>query len=489
MRDRYHPRRPAERGFALTSAEIEGPAADKASASPPGVEHDLTEGSLLGHFRALGVPAAIGMVFNTLYNVVDTFYAGQISTDAQAGLTVAFTVFFMVIALGFGLGTGISALIGNALGAKERGLAARYAGQGLGFTAMFSLALGVFGWFASPALLRLMGAEGAYYQAAIDYLRVLLFATPFFLMAFAANGVLSAQGDTKGFQRALMASFFANLVLNPLLIYGALGIPGLGFPGIALSTVISQAGVATFMVRRAARSRVMQACGPADFRPAPGPVLEVMRQGFPASFNMLVMMFGSFAIQYLLQPFGPAAVAGYGVALRIEQIVLLPGFGITAALLPIVAQSFGARRADRVREAFSLGVKIGVGFMVCFAGLLWTFGPLGMKIFTDDPAVVAQGSTYLMFAGFILPVYFTMFAMTSLMQGLKRPIWPVAIGVYRQILGIMGFGLLFTRVLEIGVAGVWWAILCSVVSGFLLFCLLTAAILRRALAPIEEDRG
>ncbi len=472
----------------MTISDAKAPARGRAAA-PQGLERDLAEGPLLAHFKALGVPSAIGMVFNTLYNVVDTFYAGMISTDAQAGLAVAFTVFFMIIALGFGLGTGISALIGSALGAKRRDLASRYAGQGLVFTAIFSTALGAFGWLVSPTLLRLIGAEGAYFEAAVDYIRVLVFATPFFLLAFAANGVLSAQGDTKGFQRALMASFCANLALNPVLIYGLGPVPGIGFPGIALSTVISQAGVAAYMLRRAARSRVLQACGREDFRPAPGPVREVVAQGFPASFTMLVMTFGSFAIQYLLQPFGPAAVAGYGVALRIEQIVLLPGFGITAALLPITAQNFGARRADRVREGFALGLKIGVGFMLCFSVLLWTLGPVGMRLFTDDAEVVRHGATYLTFAGFILPVYFSMFAMTSLLQGLKRPIWPVAIGIYRHGVAILAFGWLFIGVFGFGATGVWWAIFCSVTSGFAFFCLLTAVILRRALATIEGDHG
>jgi Na+-driven multidrug efflux pump len=127
--------------------------------------------------------------------------------------------------------------------------------------------------------------------------------------------------------------------------------------------------------------------------------------------------------------------------------------------------------------------------MLGFSVLLWTLGPLGMEIFTDDPAVVAQGSTYLMFAGFMLPVYFSMFAMTSLMQGLKRPIWPVTIGIYRQVLGIVSFGTLFIHVFGFGVSGVWWGIFCSVTSGFVLFGLLTAVVLRRALAAMEADHG
>ncbi|MEO1688016.1 MAG: MATE family efflux transporter, partial [Pseudomonadota bacterium] len=131
-----------------------------------GDERNLTQGPLRGHFIALGVPAAIGLVFNTLYNVVDTWFAGWIGTEAQAGLTVAGTVLFLVLAMGFGVGAGVNALIGAALGAGRREDAARLAAQGLVFAAATAVAGTALGYLAAPALLTLLGAQGPYREAA-----------------------------------------------------------------------------------------------------------------------------------------------------------------------------------------------------------------------------------------------------------------------------------------------------------------------------------
>ena len=103
--------------------------------------HDLTSGPLATHFRTLAVPAAIGMVFNTLYNVVDVFFAGLISTDAQAGLAISFQAFYIFVTVGFGLGAAMTALVGNAIGRKDDEEASTLVRQGIGFAGLSALLL------------------------------------------------------------------------------------------------------------------------------------------------------------------------------------------------------------------------------------------------------------------------------------------------------------------------------------------------------------
>ena len=138
--------------------------------------HDLTVGPLLGHFRNLAVPAAIGMVFSTLYNVVDVFYAGMLSTEAQAGLAISFQVFFVLLALGFGLGSAMGALVGNAMGAKDDVHARALAAQGISFGIIITIALFLFGLWFSPVGLAWVSEPGAYRDAGQSYLGILLFA-------------------------------------------------------------------------------------------------------------------------------------------------------------------------------------------------------------------------------------------------------------------------------------------------------------------------
>jgi len=435
--------------------------------------HDLTVGPISGHFRTLAIPTALGMVFTTLYNVVDVYYAGMLSTDAQAGLAISFQVFFVLIALGFGLSSAMGALVGNALGEKS-GDASIIASQGITVGIIVAVLAVVVGLSVSPPLIALISEPGGYRDAANDYLKILMFAAPAFLLAFGANGVLVAQGDTKSMLYANIGAFLGNLVLNPVFIFGFGPIPAIGFNGIALSTLLCQSGVMIFILWRVLRSDVMT--GERDFSPQFGYVKDIMAQALPASFAMIVMMIAGFVIQFFLKGFSGEAVAAYGIALRIEQLLLLPAFGITGALLPIAAQNFGAKNYDRVREAVVFCFKSGVVLMLCASVLLWLAGRLAMGIFTDDAEVIKIGASYLAVDGFILPVYVMLFGINSLLQAFKKPVWTLWIGIYRQGFGVAFFVYIFVVPLDLGVWGVWFGIATSVVTGFLLSLVVTERI-------------
>jgi len=174
-------------------------------------DRDLTQGPLLGHFKALAIPAAFGMLFATLYNVVDIYWAGRWSTDAQAGLAVGFQAFFIMMSIGFGLSAAMSALVSNAKGQKNDEDARAFAAQGITFGGIATAVLMVLGWFGGPYLIALVSEPGAYRDAATGYYQWLLFSLPGFLLAYGANGILQAHGDTVTMQRGLMVAFFANI--------------------------------------------------------------------------------------------------------------------------------------------------------------------------------------------------------------------------------------------------------------------------------------
>jgi putative MATE family efflux protein len=426
---------------------------------------DLTTGSIPGHFRAMAVPTAIGMVFTTLYNVVDVYYAGMLSTEAQAGLAISFQVFFVLIAVGFGLSSALGALVGNALGAKSAD-ETLIASQGLGFAVIVSVLGMVLGLMFAPALIALISEPGAYREAANRYLGLLIFAAPAFLIAYAANGILTAQGDTKSMQYANIAAFFANLVLNPLFIFGLGAWEGIGFNGIALSTLVSQAGVMVFILWRVFQSDAMQ--GMRRFSPQWSLYRQIAAQALPASFAMIVMMVAGFVIQFFLKDFGGEAVAAYGVALRIEQLLLLPAFGLTGALLPIVSQNFGAQNYDRVREAARFCFTAGVALMLVASVILWFAAGPAMAVFTEDARVIEIGKSYLHVDGFILPIYVMLFAINSIFQAFKRPIYTLWIGICRQGIGVALFAWIYVTMFDLGYFGVWIGIATAVTTGFLL---------------------
>ncbi|MDN5789154.1 MATE family efflux transporter, partial [Pseudorhodobacter sp.] len=148
------------------------------------IDRDLTTGAISGHFRVLAVPAAVGMLFSTLYNVVDVYFAGQISTQAQAGLAVGFQAFFINMAVGFGLGAAMSALVGKAKGGKDVEKARKLAVQGISFGVLATAALMVIALWLGPALISVVSEPGEYRDAGTNYFRWLIMALPGFLLAY-----------------------------------------------------------------------------------------------------------------------------------------------------------------------------------------------------------------------------------------------------------------------------------------------------------------
>ena len=437
---------------------------------------DLTEGSLGSHFRQLAIPAAFGMLFTTLYNVVDVYWAGRLSTEAQAGLAIGFQAFFIMMAVGFGLSAAMSALVSNAKGAKDTDAARQFITQGITFGVLSTLILMVVGWFGGPYLIQMVSEPGGYRDAATGYLRWLIFSLPGFMLAYGINGVLQAHGDTVTLQRGLMVAFFVNVGLNPLLMFGVPGVwAGMGFNGIALATIISQTGVMCWVVWRVFQLEIMNNIKRVEFVPHLVKFRDILAQLLPVSLGMVVMFASGFVVQFALKGFGEHAIAAYGVALRIEQILLLPVLGMTGALMPIIGQNFGAGQFSRVRSALFLCWKIGFAMTLIATPMLWFGGRIAMGFFTDDADVINVGVSYLRVDGFLFPIYMLLFSINSLLQGLKQPIWTLWISIYRQGIGVALFVWLLVGVFGFDVWGVWLGIAIAVSSG----CVIALAVASR----------
>ena len=430
---------------------------------------DLTTGPMALHFRTLAIPAAFGMLFTTLYNIVDVYYAGLLSTEAQAGLAIGYQAFFILMAVGFGLSSALSTLVSNAKGSGDAAEAQRYVVQGLAFGGVITASCMVIGWFLGPELIVLVSEPGAYRDAAMGYFYWLIFALPGFLLAYGGNGILQAHGDSRSMQRALMAAFIANIGLNPLFMFGLPGVwSGMGFNGIAAATIISQTGVMVYILVRIFQLEVMHSVQITAFQPDKDSFRQIFAQVLPAGSAMIIMFISGFVVQFALKTFGGHAVAAYGVALRIEQILLLPVLGMTGALLPIAGQNFGAQKYDRVREALKYCWGVGFAMTALATPILFFGGSFVMALFSNDPDVIRAGSSYLRVDAFLFPIYMMLFSINSLLQAFKQAIWTLWISVYRQGFAVAFFVWVFISFTDFGVQGVWFGIAAAVTSGWVL---------------------
>lgn len=451
---------------------------------------DLTTGPMSGHFRTLAIPAAFGMLFATLYNVVDVYWAGRLSTDAQAGLAIGYQAFFVLMAIAFGLSSALSALVSNAKGSGNSDETQQFAAQGIAYGIIATLLAMVIGMITGPMLIRLVSEPGAYRDAALGYFNVLIFALPGFFLAYGGNGILQAHGDSRSMQRAMMVAFPVNIGLNPLLMFGVPGVwGGMGFNGIALSTIISQTGVMMFILTRIFKLDMMQGVTRDAFRPVMDIFRQITAQLIPASAAMMVMFISGFVVQFALKEFGGAAVAAYGVALRIEQILLLPVLGMTGALLPIAGQNFGAQEHDRVRAALKFCWTTGFIMTAIAAPILLFGGSFAMSLFSDDSEVIRIGTSYLRVDAFLFPIYMMLFSINSLLQALKKPIWTLWISIYRQGFGVAFFIGVFIAVLDFDVWGVWLGIATAVTSGWVLALIVAKSVADKTMNGLLTARA
>ena len=419
---------------------------------------DITKDPIPELIRKIAVPASVGFFFSTMYNVVDTWCAKLISTDAQAALALSFPIFFIIIAMGTGISQGATALISNALGEKDHQRAQLFSLQSMSFGALFSVFLTVFGLWATPWMFRFLGAEGDYLTVAVAYMNVILLGTVFFLLQSILNSSLNSQGDTKSFRNVLIIGFLLNVALDPWFLFGGYGLPAMGIRGIALATVVIQVFGCVYLVVKLARTDLWHGFRPRCFIPQVKVFREIAGQGFPASLNMISVAVGIFVITKFVSHFGKEGVAAYGIATRVEQIVLMPTIGLNIAVLTLVGQNNGARLFGRVRETWVVSMKYGLAIMGAGGVLVFFGGEWLMGIFSSDPVVVRIGVEYLRIAAITLCAYVFLFQTVYLLQGLKRPMYAVWIGIYRQIVAPYAVFYLLAFYLDWKLAGIWWGV-------------------------------
>jgi putative MATE family efflux protein len=390
-------------------------------------------------------------------------------------------VFFIILSLGSGISTGTTALIATALGEGDLPKARTFAIQGIAFGVLLSMAVTAIGIAASPPLFSLLGATGEYLDMCLVYMNAIFFGSVFFILNYMLNSILYAQGDTRSFRNFLIVGCFLNIIFDPWFIYGGLGVPAMGVRGVAVATVVIELIGNLYLGYKVSLTDL--ACGRcfSEAIPRMNAFREIGEQGFPTSLNSITVGVGIFVITYFISIFGKEAVAAYGVATRVEQIMLLPTNGLNIATVTIVAQNNGARLFDRIFETVRTALAYGGIFMVFGTIALLVFaGPL-MGLFTADRQVIAIGTFYLRIAAFILYAYVILYVSVAALQGVKRPVYGLIIGIVRQIaLPLMVFPL-FARLLNMGIAGIWWGIFAINWCAALITFLYSRAYLKRVL--------
>ena len=431
--------------------------------------------------KQIAIPASTGLLFNTMYNVVDTFYAGLISTTAIASVALSFMIFFSIIGLGQGLASGITALIGNALGKKKYKLASFYSHKALLFIPFISLFLTIPIFLYSDSLFTLLGAKDDYLSSAISYINPILIGSVFLMLNLALNTILVASGDTKTYRNSLIFGFFANLLLNPLFIYGFYFIPAFEIEGIAIATVLIYIINSFYLFYKVLQTKLIKLDQINYFLANKRIYLQFLKQGLPSSLNMLTMALGSIILTYFVSHYGLNAVAGFAIAFKIEQVLLLPALGINLAVLTLISNNYGAKKYDRIHETLSTAFKY--GFVIASIGMLilFVFGEILISLFDSKQNVIEFALKYLYIEIWVFYAYVILVICIATLQAIKKPKMIFYIGIYRQIFAKVLVSFLIVKYFSLDFKYLWIGILFMIYSAAIFAYFYTSSKLKKLL--------
>ena len=381
---------------------------------------NITSNPISKLLKEIAIPASIGSLFQTLFNIVDTFFAGKISPEALAALAKSFPLYFLIISAGIGIVAGANSLIANSLGERNKIAASIYTYNTLTYALIVGLVITFLGLFFSYDLLKFMGSNQESIMLAKQYTDIIFSGTLIFLILTALNASLYAQGDTKTYRNVLIVGLIFNIILNPIFIFGFLFIPAFGVAGLAISTILIQLVGCIYLFYKVNKSQINIVVKIENFYIRKNFFINIFNQCMPITFALFLVAIGSYILLFFISDFGDYAIAGYGAAVRFEHIFTLPVIGLNTAVISIAGQNFGARRYDRIHEVYSKAILIGVLIMIFSGFVIFFLSEIIISIFSNNAEVIKFGSNYLKIAAFIGPIYPVFFISHALFTALKK---------------------------------------------------------------------
>lgn len=394
----------------------------------------LTEGPVGGSIRSLMLPMLMGMVALLSYNIADTYFVGQLGTLELAAISFTFPVSFIVGAVTMAFGIGTSSVCARLFGADKREDVERVAIHAMLLGIVTGMAVVTTGLLTIDPLFTLLGADDTTLPIIHRYMRIYYWGGIFLVVPMITNSVLRASGNAKTPAMIMTFAAIINIILDPILIFGLFGMPRLGVEGAAIATVLANAGtmVASVMAMVFKEHLV-------TFRHLwPSLIMDSWRRilhvGLPAMTSSLIAPITTAFITYQVAQFGHEAVAGFGVASRVEGLTLIAVMALSAAMTPFVGQNFGAEKYDRVRSGVKWGFRFALIYGLVVAVLLALTSSIIVGVFTDDPKAIAAANLHMR----IVPVsYFALgmaMAVNSSFNAIGKPMPAMFVSLTRTIL-------------------------------------------------------
>ncbi|MFB6096196.1 MAG: MATE family efflux transporter [Haloferacaceae archaeon] len=396
-------------------------------------ELDLTEGGIVKPLVYLSLPIVITNLMQTAYNLADTYWLGQYSTEALAAISFGFPMVFLLISLGMGLSVAGSVLVAQHTGAGETREAEYAASQTVTFSFLASAILGALGYPLVRPFLAFLGASPDVLPGATAYMQVVALGLPFMFGFFVFISLMRGAGDTITPMLVMFGTVVLNVVLDPFLINGwAIGpvaFPELGIQGAAIATVFSRS-LAMFagLIIMESGARGIQ-IHLSDLAPDLTYLRKILRIGVPASIEGTGRALSINALLIVVGMFSTTTVAAFGIGTRVFSVIFLPAIAVARGVETMSGQNIGAGEYDRAEQANYVAAK-GLFVILALVGLLIFMVPAPIvSVFTDDPEVIAVGVEFLRYVSLSFGFIGIMRAFTGGFRGAGKTLTAAAISI------------------------------------------------------------
>ena len=356
---------------------------------------DLTHGNIIHHLRRLSLPMVWGIFAIVSTTLIDTYYISLLGTKELAAISFAFTISFAVFSFILGLGAGMSSVISRTRGSGDLHAMRRITLHALLAGTALSIFITLLGLILQIPVFRFMGANEQLMPLILDYMNIWFIGLSFVTVPILANAAMRANGDSMTPAIIMTFSAFLNLVLDPILIFGYFDVPALGMQGAALASVLAYTLTMIPAVYLLAGPKRLLSLHQPDWHLFFDSTRKFLSVGMPAGLANMIQPLSNAIIVGILAGISLEAVAGFGVAVRVQSFVLIPIMALATGLSPIVGQNWGAGKFDRVNTTLRKALQINIIWGLIIAAFLGLFAQHIAAAFSQDPTVLLIAVNYM----------------------------------------------------------------------------------------------
>jgi putative MATE family efflux protein len=421
----------------------------------------MTTGSVRSKLMILAWPVMLSHLLQTLYNLADAFWLGKLGRQALVAPTITMHVVFVGFALAMGLGAAGTTLVSQYKGAGKEEMASRVGGQLLTLLTGIGIVLGITGFLLTPQLLRLLQTPPDAWQMTYDYMRWIFAGIPLLFAFMVYQGVSTGLGDTVGPMQVNLISVILNVIIDPILIFGLGPFPAMGVVGAAIATVFCRAIASFIGVLRLFKGKNGFRISASDMKLDLPTVRKILKIGMPVGMGQMGTSLGFTVMIGIVNSFGSAVTAAFGVGNRIIHMAMVPAMGLSQANATAVGQNLGAGNVDRAEKSVRSSLLIIGTILLPITVAMFFFGGDIARAFVNDPSVIALGRTMFRVTTPSVFVFGFLLVILGSFQGSGHTMPVMVLNMTRLwVLRIPGAYFLAYTV-GMGTMGIWWAMFLS----------------------------